>query len=162
MRAVFGLFASALSLAVSLGFVECERTPAEESLRAAAPPAPRPAPALPTPSSSAEAASADDGRCVRPLPRDPPAAPPKGPDPRCPPDPQGSPTLPIVPVTFADVAGLDVSAELASDPHDTARGLMYRTNLAEGRGMLFDLRARQDHQFWMHNTCIPLDLLFID
>jgi uncharacterized membrane protein (UPF0127 family) len=46
--------------------------------------------------------------------------------------------------------------------HDTARGLMYRKSLAEDRGMLFDLQVRDDHKFWMHNTCIPLDLLYID
>ncbi|MDP9000049.1 MAG: DUF192 domain-containing protein, partial [Myxococcota bacterium] len=46
--------------------------------------------------------------------------------------------------------------------HDTTRGLMYRKSLAEDRGMLFDLGTRDDHKFWMHNTCIPLDLLYAD
>jgi uncharacterized membrane protein (UPF0127 family) len=39
---------------------------------------------------------------------------------------------------------------------------MYRKRMPEDRGMLFDLAVRQDHQFWMHNTCIPLDLLYVD
>jgi uncharacterized membrane protein (UPF0127 family) len=34
--------------------------------------------------------------------------------------------------------------------------------MAEEHGMLFDLRVRDDHKFWMHNTCIPLDLLYVD
>jgi uncharacterized membrane protein (UPF0127 family) len=39
---------------------------------------------------------------------------------------------------------------------------MYRHAMPESRGMLFDLRVRADHKFWMHNTCIPLDLLYVD
>ena len=34
--------------------------------------------------------------------------------------------------------------------------------MPDERGMLFDLKVRENHQFWMHNTCIPLDLLYID
>ena len=59
-------------------------------------------------------------------------------------------------------AGASVEAELVRSDHDLRRGLMYRTSMAEGHGMLFDLHVRDDHQFWMHNTCIPLDLIYID
>ncbi len=55
-----------------------------------------------------------------------------------------------------------MDAEFVVSPHDTARGLMYRTSLAPDRGMLFDLGRRDDQKFWMHNTCIPLDLLYVD
>jgi uncharacterized membrane protein (UPF0127 family) len=65
-------------------------------------------------------------------------------------------------VTFPEVSGVAVDAELARSEHDTMRGLMYRRQMAEERGMLFDLRVRDDHKFWMHNTCIPLDLLYVD
>jgi uncharacterized membrane protein (UPF0127 family) len=65
-------------------------------------------------------------------------------------------------VTFPEAAGAAVDAEFVRSEHDTMRGLMYRTNMNDDRGMLFDLRIREDHKFWMHNTCIPLDLLYID
>ena len=57
---------------------------------------------------------------------------------------------------------VSVEAEVVRTQHDTMRGLMFRKSMAEDRGMLFDLGSHDDHKFWMHNTCIPLDLLYID
>jgi uncharacterized membrane protein (UPF0127 family) len=69
--------------------------------------------------------------------------------------------VPVVKVRFTE-SGAAVDAELVRSPHDTERGLMYRKAMAEDRGMIFDLTTRDDHQFWMHNTCIPLDLVYVD
>src|SRR5207249_7239504 len=55
----------------------------------------------------------------------------------------------------------EVSLEVAATPAERERGLMYRTSLAEGRGMLFVFDADGNQSFWMKNTLIPLDLLFI-
>src|SRR5213594_4620550 len=56
---------------------------------------------------------------------------------------------------------VEVSLEVAATRVEQERGLMYRTSLAEGRGMLFVFDADGNHSFWMKNTLIPLDLLFI-
>jgi uncharacterized protein len=53
------------------------------------------------------------------------------------------------------------AVELATDAAERAVGLMYRKELPEGRGMLFDFHDEQPVQFWMHNTYIPLDMIFI-
>ena len=53
------------------------------------------------------------------------------------------------------------SVELVSTEADRARGLMYRRELAEGHGMLFDFQRDQELRFWMQNTYIPLDMIFI-
>jgi uncharacterized membrane protein (UPF0127 family) len=54
-----------------------------------------------------------------------------------------------------------VDLEVADTPEKTQRGLMYRTELADGDGMLFIFAADADHSFWMKNTYISLDLIFI-
>ena len=41
------------------------------------------------------------------------------------------------------------------------RGLMYRTELPEGRGMLFDFKRDQPITMWMKNTPLSLDMIFI-
>jgi uncharacterized protein len=53
------------------------------------------------------------------------------------------------------------SVELATNDAERERGLMFRKELPEGRGMLFDFYREQPVSFWMHNTYIPLDMIFI-
>jgi uncharacterized membrane protein (UPF0127 family) len=166
VRAGFLLFAGLLG-------AECQRSPPEDFPSR---------PFVPTASTSAAALSQPEApqdpppraranRCVAASPPKPPAGPAPLPASACPPDPErttvagplAGPLAGLVSVAFPDaVPETSVQAELVRSPHDTARGLMYRTNMAEDRGMLFDLRTREDHKFWMHNTCIPLDLVYLD
>jgi uncharacterized membrane protein (UPF0127 family) len=53
------------------------------------------------------------------------------------------------------------SVELATNDAERARGLMFRKALPEGQGMLFDFKRDQPVSFWMHNTYISLDMIFI-
>jgi uncharacterized membrane protein (UPF0127 family) len=51
--------------------------------------------------------------------------------------------------------------ELAANDEQRARGLMFRRELPEGRGMLFDFHREQEISMWMQNTYISLDMIFI-
>jgi uncharacterized protein len=55
-----------------------------------------------------------------------------------------------------------VRVEIADNASEIARGLMYRTALAEDRGMLFIFEGEQTLSFTMKNTLIPLSIAFID
>lgn len=56
---------------------------------------------------------------------------------------------------------VEVAVEVAATPEALQRGLMYRTELPDGHGMLFVFPEERDHRFWMKNTLIPLDMIFI-
>lgn len=53
------------------------------------------------------------------------------------------------------------AVEVVDTPESRARGLMYVQELAPDAGMLFDFKEERPVSFWMQNTFIPLDMLFI-
>jgi uncharacterized membrane protein (UPF0127 family) len=57
---------------------------------------------------------------------------------------------------------LTVDAELATTSETRTRGLMERPSLPADQGMLFIFEAAQPLSFWMFNTLIPLDIIFVD
>ena len=71
--------------------------------------------------------------------------------------------LQVIPVTITTAAGARViRAEVASSPQEQARGLMFRTAMGADEGMLFPYE-NDPHilGFWMRNTVLPLDIIFI-
>jgi uncharacterized protein len=71
--------------------------------------------------------------------------------------PAGLPTLEI-----ASKTGVHVFAvQIADTEAQRAKGLMFRKELPDGQGMLFDFQREQEVSFWMKNTYIPLDMIFI-
>ncbi|MGC4250600.1 MAG: DUF192 domain-containing protein [Sphingobium sp.] len=70
-----------------------------------------------------------------------------------------SPLLPLVIRTARGDHRFDV--EVALTPQDQAQGLMFRKSLAPDAGMLFPMEPPRTASFWMKDTLIPLDMLFI-
>jgi uncharacterized protein len=69
----------------------------------------------------------------------------------------GPSTLEIVSKTGVHV----FAVEIANTEPEREKGLMFRKSLPEGQGMLFDFHQEQPVSFWMRNTYIPLDMIFI-
>ncbi len=53
------------------------------------------------------------------------------------------------------------AVEIAASPAEQARGLMFRTRMGPDEGMIFPLNPPRLARFWMRNTVIPLDIIFI-
>jgi uncharacterized membrane protein (UPF0127 family) len=69
---------------------------------------------------------------------------------------------PVESLEIASRNGVHVfQVEIVKTEEGRERGLMYRKTLPEGTGMLFDFKTAQQVSFWMRNTLVPLDMLFI-
>ncbi len=56
---------------------------------------------------------------------------------------------------------LVVKVEVADEMHERQRGLMFREHMDADAGMIFLFERPQQLSFWMHNTLLPLDMIFI-
>ncbi|RYF88709.1 MAG: DUF192 domain-containing protein [Caulobacteraceae bacterium] len=69
---------------------------------------------------------------------------------------------PLEPLTVTTATGThSFQVEIADDETERRNGLMWRESLAPDRGMLFDFKAEAPRAFWMKNTLIPLDIIYI-
>jgi uncharacterized membrane protein (UPF0127 family) len=67
-----------------------------------------------------------------------------------------------IPLTIASAGKTHrFTVEVAASPQEQATGLMNRPSLAPDRGMIFPYSPPQPVAFWMRNTLIPLDMIFI-
>ena len=62
----------------------------------------------------------------------------------------------------ADASLVDLDIEIASSDYEIQTGLMYRKEMGDRQGMLFIFQEEAPHSFYMKNTLIALDILFID
>lgn len=67
----------------------------------------------------------------------------------------------VVTVTTSDGKTHDFTVEVARTPEEQQRGLMFRQELAKDRGMIFFYEPADPASFWMKNTYVSLDLIFI-
>jgi uncharacterized protein len=74
----------------------------------------------------------------------------------------GAQAASIQPLEIVTTTGVQVfSVEMATTEQEKETGLMYRKELADGKGMLFDFSPEQQVSMWMKNTYISLDMIFI-
>jgi uncharacterized membrane protein (UPF0127 family) len=64
-------------------------------------------------------------------------------------------------IVAANGQEVPIDIEVAEAPKEKALGLMFRTELADNKGMLFPYDEARELSMWMHNTYIPLDMVFI-
>jgi uncharacterized membrane protein (UPF0127 family) len=76
----------------------------------------------------------------------------------------GPPAVPgaQLPVDWLTVAGHRITVEIAREPGERSRGLMFRERLPIDHGMLFVFEVEDVQAFWMRNTKIPLSIAYAD
>ena len=76
---------------------------------------------------------------------------------------RGSPGLEQVPLSIRTAAGAEhrFTVEVARTAQEQAQGLMNRQSLGPDQGMIFPMSPPREASFWMKNTLIPLDIIFV-
>ena len=70
--------------------------------------------------------------------------------------------LPVIPLTVTTAGKAHrFQVEIARSADEQAKGLMFRTAMGAGEGMIFPMNPPRSAAFWMRNTVIPLDIIFI-
>jgi uncharacterized membrane protein (UPF0127 family) len=73
-----------------------------------------------------------------------------------------SPDFVTEPLWIETAAGrIDYRVEIADDDAERQHGLMFRTSMPDGHGMLFIFPQARPQAFWMRNTYMPLDIIYI-
>jgi hypothetical protein len=71
-------------------------------------------------------------------------------------------SLPVASISIDTAKGrAGFRVEIAGDPASREKGLMFRKSMARNAGMLFDFHQTVMTSFWMKNTILPLDIVFI-
>lgn len=70
--------------------------------------------------------------------------------------------LPVIPLTVTHAGKVhSFRVEVAASTQEQARGLMFRTEMGAEEGMIFPMNPPRTASFWMKNTVIPLDIIYI-
>ncbi len=68
-------------------------------------------------------------------------------------------------LTFSDAKGnfiTNIDIEIADTPEKRETGLMFRDKMEQNQGMLFLFSTEEPQAFWMHNTVLPLDIIYVN
>src|SRR4051794_14510700 len=76
--------------------------------------------------------------------------------------PADVPVVELQRTVTVDLGGKPFTLEVAANDDDRQRGLMYRKSMPEDHGMLFVFPDERPLSFWMRNTLIPLDIVYLD
>lgn len=100
--------------------------------------------------------------CTYPSPSPEASSPPEPAQPSAPVETSQSNSGQSLPISAqATVGDRQIQLEVARTPEQQATGLMFRSELADDRGMLFEFEPARPVSFWMRNVLIPLDMVFL-